>query len=302
MSNRNERALRRRRVFAVLACAAFALLANASAQTPQAARSPTRAVDPITGIVDAFKTHSIVALGEGGHGNEQGHRFRLTLIRDPRFSAVVTDVVVEFGNARYQPLMDRFVNGENIDDSELRRVWQDTTQLNTVWDTPIYEEFFRTVREVNSSLPAERRLRVLLGDPPIVGGVRAFNIWTVTGADLRTLQSDVAAWPTPSLGVLNRTTLGGVRCRDFWPAGPVALGPDGQPQSPSPGSLRPWKRRSRRSSISGHRHRSRTLACPRRSAPTATTCRCADSGSRWAPVYRRSPAESRSRRPTGRAS
>ena len=29
----------------------------------------------------------------------------------------------------------------------------------------IYEAFFRTVREVHASLPADRRLRVLLGDP-----------------------------------------------------------------------------------------------------------------------------------------
>jgi len=32
---------------------------------------------------------------------------------------------------------------------------------------PIYEEFFRTVREVNRSLPNTRHLRVLLGDPPV---------------------------------------------------------------------------------------------------------------------------------------
>ena len=38
---------------------------------------------------------------------------------------------------------------------------------NTVFDMPIYEELFRTVREVNRSLPAGERLRVLLGDPPI---------------------------------------------------------------------------------------------------------------------------------------
>jgi hypothetical protein len=38
---------------------------------------------------------------------------------------------------------------------------------NTVFDLPIYEEFFRAVRDVNRLLPAGQRLRVLLGDPPI---------------------------------------------------------------------------------------------------------------------------------------
>src|SRR5205823_2314544 len=93
--------------------------------------------------------------------------FRLSLIRDPRFAATVNDIVVEFGNAHYQDLMDRFVNGEDVPENSLCRVWQNTTQPDTIWDVPIYEEFFRAVRSINASLPKERRLRVLLGDPPI---------------------------------------------------------------------------------------------------------------------------------------
>jgi Haem-binding uptake, Tiki superfamily, ChaN len=153
---------------AVLGFVAFALIASGPAQTRQTPVRPSaKPVDPISGILDAFKTHRVVALGEGDHGNEQGHRIRLALIRDPRFSPIVTDIVVEFGNALYQPVMDRFISGGDVDTTQLRRVWQDTSQLNTVWDTPIYEEFFRAVREVNARLPPERRIRVLLGDPPI---------------------------------------------------------------------------------------------------------------------------------------
>src|SRR5580692_3960114 len=33
-------------------------------------------LDPVVGIIDAFKTHDVVALGEGDHGNEQGAEFR----------------------------------------------------------------------------------------------------------------------------------------------------------------------------------------------------------------------------------
>lgn len=109
----------------------------------------------------------MVALGEGNHNNEQGHAFRLSLIRDPRFSAIVNDIVVEFGNARYQDTMDRFVSGEEVSDTELCKVWQNTTAPHPIWDVPIYEEFFRAVRAVNSALPKQRQLRVWLGDPPI---------------------------------------------------------------------------------------------------------------------------------------
>jgi hypothetical protein len=112
--------------------------------------------------------HTFVSgLGEGAHGNHQGHLFRLSLIRDPRFAATVNDLVVEFGSARYQNVIDRFVRGEDVDNERLRQVWQDTTQPQPAWDAPMYEEFFRAVRAVNATLPPPRQLRVALGDPPI---------------------------------------------------------------------------------------------------------------------------------------
>ncbi len=133
----------------------------------QRSLTPAVPVDPVSAILDVFDSYRIVALGEGNHGNVQGHVFRLSLIQHPRFADTVNDIVVEFGNARYQSLMDRFVRGEEVPPASLRRIWQDTTQPFTTWDSPIYEEFFQTVRTVNSSRARDRQLRVLLGDPPI---------------------------------------------------------------------------------------------------------------------------------------
>jgi hypothetical protein len=148
------------RTFA-LVVAAFSLVGLVRAQT-----KPATPLDPISAILDAFRTHDIVALGEGRHNNEQGHAFRLALIRDPRFAAAVNDIVVESGSSTHQAVMDRFIRGESVPDKELRLAWQDTTQADGTWDIPMYEEFFRAVRTVNASLPTERKLRVLLGDPP----------------------------------------------------------------------------------------------------------------------------------------
>jgi hypothetical protein len=128
---------------------------------------PAQPVPAVAGILDAFAQHAVVALGEGPHGNEPGHRFRISLIRDPRFAATVNDIVVEFGNARYQALMDRHIAGEDVPRNDLREVWQNTTVPGPTWDLPIYEEFFREVRSVNAALPPSQRLRVLLGDAPI---------------------------------------------------------------------------------------------------------------------------------------
>ncbi len=154
----------------VLATAATAYLC---AQSPtarllkQASPGPAAPIEPIPAIIEAFRTHTIVALANIEGGNEQSHAFQLSLIRDTRFSAAANDIVVEFGNALYQDLVDRFVHGENVSYESLRRIWQNTTQPEYEWDLPIYEEFFRTVRVVNASLPRERQIRVLLGDPPI---------------------------------------------------------------------------------------------------------------------------------------
>jgi erythromycin esterase-like protein len=124
-------------------------------------------LDAVSAVLDAFAEHRVVALGEGPHGNEQGHAFRMKLIQDPRFAERVNDILVEFGSGKYQSLMDRFVQGDLIARDDLKRTWQDTTASGTVWDRPIYEEFFQTVRAVNLSLPKDRQLRVLLGDAPI---------------------------------------------------------------------------------------------------------------------------------------
>jgi hypothetical protein len=149
------------RVLASLCASACAVLSAQS--TPPQAAIPR---DPIAAIKEAFKTHQLVAVGDN-HGNLQVHAFRLALIRDARLAGVFNDIVVEFGNSRYQDLMDRFIRGEDVADVDLRHVWQDTTQVEDAWDLPIYEEFFRAVRTVNASRRPSQRFRVLLGDPPI---------------------------------------------------------------------------------------------------------------------------------------
>jgi hypothetical protein len=148
------------------------LALTVSAAMPLAVRQkePVRAVPlpPVPAIIAAFRTHSIVALSDGAaHGDVQWHDFLRRLVRDPRFSDTVNDIVVQFGNSRYQEVLDRFIVGEEVPYDLLRQVWQNTTVATALWDTPIYEEFFWTVREMNQSLPKVRQLRVLLGDPPI---------------------------------------------------------------------------------------------------------------------------------------
>jgi hypothetical protein len=140
------------------------LSASTAFAQPVPAASP---MDAIPGILDLFKEYQVVGLGEGPHGNLEGHAFRLKLVRDPRFPTVVNDILVESGTGRYQDLINRYIRGEQVSRQELRRAWEDTTNPGTNWDKPMYEEFFTAVRSVNAALPKDKQLRVLLGDPPI---------------------------------------------------------------------------------------------------------------------------------------
>ena len=90
-------------------------------------REPAAPLDPIPTILGAFRSHSIVALSGGPHGNEEGGSFRLALLRHPKFPTLVNDIVVESGSSQHQEMMDRFVRSESIPEKALRRAWQDTT-------------------------------------------------------------------------------------------------------------------------------------------------------------------------------
>jgi len=123
--------------------------------------------EPVQAILEALRSYQVVGLGLGAHNNEQGHAFLLSLVRHPEFPAAEADLIVECGNALYQDVMDRFMGGAEIPDESLRRTWQDTTQPHAGCDVPIHEELYRTIRSVNTALPAQQRIRVLLGDPPV---------------------------------------------------------------------------------------------------------------------------------------
>lgn len=116
-------------------------------------------------LLSAFDQVDIVALGEA-HERKLDNDLRIALIRQPDFAKKVGSVVVEFGSTTEQPTLDRYIRGESVSQSQLEQVWKTTTQAgNGIWDKPEYAEFLAAVRDVNSKLPADLRIRVLGGDP-----------------------------------------------------------------------------------------------------------------------------------------
>jgi hypothetical protein len=118
------------------------------------------------GILALFNAAPVVALGEA-HWLDQQHRLIRELLFDERFIETVDAVVVEFGNALYQPLMDHYLAGGDVAASQLRRVWSECVGgwFSRAFESPVYAEFFETVRSVRRARSSECP-RVLLGDPP----------------------------------------------------------------------------------------------------------------------------------------
>jgi hypothetical protein len=172
MSSRDLPALSRRRFFNAAAGLGVASAAGLTVSCTGAAGTtgghPPPAVRGLANtVLDAFRTHRLVGIGEVHH-LQQHHDVLDSLLNDPRLPGVVSDIVVEFGNAHYQDIMDRFIAGQPVDNAGLRLAWRNTTQSpEETWDQPVYEQFFRAVRAANWALPPGQQMRVLLADPPI---------------------------------------------------------------------------------------------------------------------------------------
>jgi len=138
------------------------------AQTLQPSRQTAQNPTPeaaLRGVLSAFDSYEVVAMPEA-HGAKDLDDFILSVVRDPAFSEKVNDIAVECGNSLYQPLLDRYIAGEDVPYNEVRKVWRNTTQTMCGM-SGFFEQFLPLVRAINRKLAPARRLRVLACDPPI---------------------------------------------------------------------------------------------------------------------------------------
>jgi len=164
----------RKLVSLVLLCSTVLIVATVATPAHSRPRAPQQAkptgANPIPepavpAILAAFEKYEVVGM-MAAHSLKDLDDFILTLIRTPAFSERVNDIVVECGNSMYQPILDRYIAGEDVPFAEVRKVWRNTTQP-MCGKSGFYEQFFPLVRAINQKVPPAHRLRVLAGDPPI---------------------------------------------------------------------------------------------------------------------------------------
>ncbi len=155
---------------AILLLMMLAIPATNRAQTQQ--RTKPTGSEPVPepavpAILAAFDKYDVVAMPED-HGLKDLDDLIFALVRNPAFPGKVNDVVVECGNSLYQPLLDRYIAGEDVPLTEARKVWRNTTQpICGGWGFGFFEQLYPLLRTINQKLPREKRLRVLAPDPPI---------------------------------------------------------------------------------------------------------------------------------------
>lgn len=116
-------------------------------------------------MVDLFRRRALVGLGEI-HWCPAVMEAITALLENPALEGTFDDIVVEFGSARHQAWLDRYISGEDMDDAGLEAVWQDTLYF-LLWSSPVYADFFRRLRAANLKRASRYRVRVILAEPAI---------------------------------------------------------------------------------------------------------------------------------------
>ena len=142
------------------------------AQSPVAAARPNVPLPDESAGIDAiaqtliatFDQVDIVALGEA-HDRQIDSDLRLALIRNPEFPTKARAIVIECGSTTEQATLDDYIQGRSVPTARLAQVWKTTRNGDGFCNAPMYSEFLAAVRDVNSRLPADVRIRVFGGEP-----------------------------------------------------------------------------------------------------------------------------------------
>jgi hypothetical protein len=130
-----------------------------------AAPQPEPSAPVIAQIAKQFDEHSLIMIGEL-HRWEQLHAFLRAMIRNSEFVCRADDIVVEFGNSRLQALADTYASGGSVTDTQLQSLWRETS-VPLTWNSPVYRQFYETVREINQKQLCSHPIRIILADPPL---------------------------------------------------------------------------------------------------------------------------------------
>jgi hypothetical protein len=166
---RNWSRMIRRLSSTLLALATVASSGSGTGANPAPTSAPSRCTSPAAAaaadaLAAKFDDHQFVFIGST-HGDLKIEEFLMCLVSQPTFTQRVTEIVVEWAGSGHQRLIDRYILAlDAIPVDSLAPIWFDT-DTPTMWTTlPQVRRFVETLREVNRTLPAEKRIRLIGGN------------------------------------------------------------------------------------------------------------------------------------------
>ncbi|MDR1056762.1 MAG: hypothetical protein LBL90_13330 [Prevotellaceae bacterium] len=123
--------------------------------------------DPVNYVVDKFRDHYVVALGED-HWVKDPYIFLCDLLNaiEEREDSIAINVLAwESGNSIDQKLADEFTNSPVYREDLAIKILQHTADTYG-WPYQEAINVFKTVWEINKEKPKSQRIRILLLDPP----------------------------------------------------------------------------------------------------------------------------------------
>jgi hypothetical protein len=131
--------------------------------TPDRCGSPAAAI-AADALATKFDDHQFIFIGST-HGDAKIEEFLMCLVSRPAFKRRATDIVVEWASSGHQRLIDRYLlTLDEIPVGDLAPIWFDT-DTPTLWTTlPQVRQFVETLREVNKTLTAAKRIRLVGGN------------------------------------------------------------------------------------------------------------------------------------------
>ena len=139
---------------------------NARNTQISSSRCSSAAASAADELAKQFDQHQFVFIGST-HGDLKIEQFLACLVTRPAFRERVTDVVTEWASSGQQRLIDRYIlNLEELSMDDLAPIWFDT-DAPTMWTTlPQVRETLKALHDVNKTLPAAKRIRLVGGNDP----------------------------------------------------------------------------------------------------------------------------------------
>ncbi len=118
-------------------------------------------VSPLTYFKSKLVSGGVVAIGEAHWYGDLFEKMTDVLL-DSELDGTFSHLFIEFGNAKHQDLIDNYLAGQTITDTELAAVWLDSVAF-PAWMHPCYGEFFQKLRAVNSKRKVP--IKIVLTEP-----------------------------------------------------------------------------------------------------------------------------------------